>query len=172
MFLLLCFHFLPVVQNIFEENTSVLSDLGECQLSAFQYNFTRCSREHPSSSAAFCVVTLVATGTNETGFPSPIALMISPISFKALKGTTILSFVSSISIYINKERKKSLFSNQWRHWKGFFFFGACHWSKRMEWKKDEGSSDDPYFYTLMSFKKYLESRFHSLKATGAISVLR
>src|SRR5690606_32938121 len=105
VFLLLCFHFLPVVQNIFEENTSVLSDLGECQLSAFQYNFTRCGREHPSSSAAFCVVTLVATGTNETGFPSPIG-------FKALKGTTILSFVSSISIYINKERKKSLFSNQ------------------------------------------------------------
>src|SRR5690606_17633089 len=55
-------------------------------------------REHPIISAAFWVVTSVAMGIKDIIFPCPIAFNMSLSNFKALIGTTILSFVSSISI--------------------------------------------------------------------------
>src|SRR5690606_18951744 len=57
---------------------------------------------------AFCVVTSVASGTIEIGFPSDIAFRILLNNLSARKGTTILSLVSSISISAFSVFKRSI----------------------------------------------------------------
>lgn len=77
-----------------------------------------------------------------------------------------------VSYYINKGRKKNLYC---RISDGAervsFSLGYTVDPKEWDERKEEGPTDDPYFYTLLSFKNYLERKFHSLKATGSAKTL-
>lgn len=72
-----------------------------------------------------------------------------------------------VTYYLAEARKKNLYcritDGQER-----VTFSLGHSIDPKEWNaiKEEGSSDDPYFYTLWDFKKYLEKRYHELKAEG------
>jgi hypothetical protein len=77
-----------------------------------------------------------------------------------------------ISYYLTEARKKNLYcritDGQER-----VTFSLGHSIDTKEWnsKKEEGSHDDPYYYTLWEFKRYLEKRYHELKGEGKSGIL-
>ncbi|MGG7666042.1 Arm DNA-binding domain-containing protein [Dyadobacter sp. BHUBP1] len=77
-----------------------------------------------------------------------------------------------IAYYLNAERKKNLYCRiSDGSERVTFSLGHSvdpdHWDSR----KEEGPTEDPYYFTLLSFKKYLSQRFHELKAQGAENIL-
>ena len=78
-----------------------------------------------------------------------------------------------VTYYLTEGRKKNLYCRI-TDGQDRVTFSLGHSIDPKVWssKKEEGSHDDPYFYTLWDFKKYIEKRYYELKSEGKSGILK